>query len=63
MLEAANREIFKKVEILEIFKNLDQFRLLRKLLLNKEQSFMIQNRDIHTIANLDSILNKQKFEV
>ena len=48
---AADMNIQKRLEIFEVFKQLDQFRLLVKLLLNENQSFMLQNRGRQLISN------------
>ncbi len=48
---AADEELSKKIDIFELLKNIDQLRLLTKLLLNENQTFMIQNREIHHIEN------------
>ncbi len=51
LIIAAEEVIGKKSEIFEIWKIIDQLRLLTKLLLNKNQTFMIQNRNFHSIIN------------
>ena len=48
---AAERAIELKTEIFELWKSLDQFRLLIKLIVNESQGFMIQNRGRQLITN------------
>ena len=54
LIVAAETYINKKSEIFEVFRTIDQLRLLSKIILNSNQCFMIQNR------NLQSIINKNK---
>ncbi len=51
LMRACEEEIKTKTEVDYIFKNLDQFRLLKKLLLNESQCFMLENREKHCIYN------------
>jgi len=53
----ADMEISKKFNIISILKKNDQFDLLTKTLLNKNQSFMLKNRDLRNI-----IVNEQNVE-
>ncbi len=50
-MKACEEEIKVKTEVDYIFKSLDQFRLLKKLLLNEVQCFMLENRERHCIYN------------
>jgi len=67
LMLAAEAAIEQKADILEVWKTLDQFRLLIKLVLNESQSFMIQNRGKQLITNelngdicLEEIKNLEK---
>jgi len=51
LMKAAEEELEKKLEITELFKVIDQFRLLKKILLNENQCFMLDNREIQNINN------------
>ena len=57
MLQAATAELGKKVEILEILKLFDQFKLLQQICLNENQCFMIKNRNLLNIVNNRNELN------
>ena len=57
LLILADMEISKKFNIISILKKNDQFDLLTKTLLNKNQSFMLKNRDLRNI-----IVNEQNVE-
>ena len=48
---AAEKAIYFKTKIFEIWKTLDQFRLFIKLILNESQCFMLQNRGKQLITN------------
>ena len=54
LLILADMEISKKFNIISLLKKNDQFDLLTKTLLNKNQTFMLQNRDLRNI-----IVNEQ----
>ncbi len=60
LLKAAEELLDKKSEISEIFNLLDQFRLVKKILLNKNQCFMLENREIHNINNTNSKRQKKE---
>ena len=51
LMNAVNYELDKKLDIIEIIKHKDQFRLFKKLFLNESQCFMINQRDKQTISN------------
>ena len=51
LLVAAEDIIKKKSEVIDLWKSLDQFRLLTKIILNESQCFMIQNRNLQCINN------------
>ena len=57
---AAEKAIEIKTEIFEIWKSLDQFRLLIKLILNESQCFMLQNRGKQLITNEVNLLNNDQ---
>jgi len=50
LLILADMEISKKFNIISMLKKNDQFDLLTKTLLNKNQSFMLKNRDLRNIC-------------
>ena len=47
----ANNLLESKLEIFEIWKNLDQFNLLMKIILNKNQCYMLKNRGLKVLTN------------
>ena len=51
LLKAANKEIDKRLEILDFIKVMDQLRLLQKIILNENQCFMLQNRELHRVID------------
>jgi len=51
LLLTADKDIKNRSEIFEIFKLLDQFKLLLKLFLNESQGYMIKNRGKQEITN------------
>ncbi len=53
LIEAANSVIDQKHEIVELWKSLDQQRLLEKIVLNENQSYMLHNRDKQDIVTND----------
>ncbi len=56
---AAEKELDKKSEIFELWKLMDQVRLLSKLFLNENQLFMLQNRDKKLIINNERVTNEE----
>jgi len=63
---AANKEINRRIEILEYIKMMDQFRLLSKIILNKNQCYMLKNREFHRVIdnklNITSVEEELKLE-
>ncbi len=51
LMKAAEEQLDTKTEITELFKIIDQFRLLKKIFLNENQCFMLDNREIQNIYN------------
>ena len=51
LMEAADVELSNKSDFLNYVKLIDQFRLIKKIILNENQCFMIDNRDLQTIIN------------
>jgi len=51
LISAVNYEIDKKLDLIELVKHMDQFRLFKKLFLNESQCFMLNSRDKMTITN------------
>jgi len=62
MLQAASALLNKKVEILEVLKLNDQFRLMKQIILNESQCFMLANRNLHTIVNNINNLNHKNID-
>jgi len=54
LINLVELEIEKKTNIIEIFKIFSQFQLLKKLLLNENQCYLLENRELHTLANSKS---------
>jgi len=50
LLLQAEKEISKKMDIVHLIKKQDQFDLLTKISLNKNQCFMLKNRDLKSIV-------------
>ncbi len=48
---AAEEVVSNKSEILELWKKLDQVSLLKKIILNENQCYMLNNRDLQTVIN------------
>jgi len=46
----ADYEIVKKLDLIHMFKKHDQWNLLSQIVLNKEQYFMLKNRDLKTLV-------------
>ncbi len=64
LLKAAEELFEKKTEIIELFNFIDQFRLMKKIFLNKNQCFMLENRDTQSINNNNTKrLNKMMYEL
>ncbi len=61
LLIAAETEIENKTEIFEVWKMFDQFRLLKKIVLNESQCFMMKNRAKQLINN-ETIKSNQSNE-
>jgi len=51
LLYLAHDLMQKKIDILELVKFIDQFRLLKKIILNENQCYMLENRENQTIIN------------
>ena len=51
LFTAVNKSIEKRTEIFEFIKIIDQINLILKILLNKNQSFMLQNRELHRVID------------
>ena len=47
------REIDKKIEVLDYFKMMDQFKLLQKIILNENQCYMLRKREIKRIIDTE----------
>jgi len=68
LIKAAEAYISKKSEIFEVFRTIDQLRLLSKIILNANQCFMIQNRSLQSIIHRNkssstfSTIVEEKFE-
>ncbi len=45
LLNATDREIEKKIEITDLLRMLDQFRLVKKIIMNESQCYMMKKRD------------------
>jgi len=54
LIKAAGREYLKKTEIIDLWRNIDQLKILIKLVLNESQSFMLKNKGLKNIVNKDS---------
>ena len=50
-MEAVDGELSNKADFLNYVKLITQFGLMKKILLNESQCFMIENRDLQTIVN------------
>jgi len=49
-------------DIVEFFKVLNQQRLLKKLLLNENQCYLLDNRELHTLTNNKGIEEDKEIE-
>ncbi len=50
-MKAAEEEMKEKFNIISFFKNLDQLRVLKKIILNEPQCYMLKNIDKYLISN------------
>ncbi len=51
LLKAGEREVEKKIEVLDLIRMMDQFRLIKKLILNENQCHMLANREMTNIID------------
>ncbi len=51
LFKVAEEEIKEKSDFINLMKTIDQLRLLRKLILNESQNFMLENREKHFATN------------
>ena len=51
LINLSETKLEKYFDIVELFKVLNQFRLLKKLLLNENQCYLLENRELHTLVN------------
>jgi len=51
LINHAEAETSKKFDIIEVFKQFNQLRLLKKLLLDKNQCYLLDNRELHSLTN------------
>ncbi len=58
LMKAAEEELKEKFDIFSFFKSLEQITLLRKILLNESQSFMLKNTDLPIMVAFDSSRRK-----
>lgn len=61
----AKREVQKRIEALHVLKIIDQFNLIKKLLLNKNQCYMLEKRERSKVINFEikSVLEEnQEFD-
>ena len=49
--KAVNKEIDKRLEILDFINVIEQLRLFKKIFLNENQCYMLQNRELHRIID------------
>jgi len=59
LINLAEKELNKKLDIVELCKNFNQFRLLKKLLLNKNQCYLLENRELNSLTIVKSIPNEE----
>jgi len=73
LINHAETETSKKFDIIEVFKLFNQLRLLKKLLLDKNQCYLLDNRELHslthnkiettdTIQDLNQIIETENFD-
>ena len=65
LFQASKHEIDKQIEIVDLIRMKNQFKLVQKILLNENQSFMLQKRELHRVIDTkimtcedENILNK-----
>ena len=51
LIKNAEAEISKKFDVIENLKSQNQMRLLKKLLLNENQCYLLENRELHILNN------------
>jgi len=54
LINHAEKELEKKFDVIEVFKLFNQLRVIKKLLLNENQCFLLENRGMHTLTNSKS---------
>jgi len=54
LINHAEKELEKKFDVIEVFKLFNQLRVITKLLLNENQCFLLENREMHTLTNSKS---------
>ena len=59
LYEASKKEINKKIDIEDLLKVKDQFKLLQKIILNENQCYMLKKRELHRIID-SKIINSQQ---
>ena len=57
---ASNREISRKTDALDLIKLTDQFKLIKKIILNENQCFMLQKRGLKEIINTKIISEEEE---
>jgi len=63
LISSVDTELDKKCDFVEITKSLDQLRLLKKVILNKGQCLILNNRDLKIVtekAEEQNVVNKEK---
>ena len=51
LFKESQKEIEKRIQILDYIKLVDQFKLIQKIILNKNQCYMLQKRELHRIID------------
>jgi len=51
LFKKSEKEIEKRIQILDYIKLVDQFKLLQKIILNKNQCYMLKKRELHRIID------------
>ncbi len=59
MFNTARLELYKKTQIVDMIKFIDEVNLLKKIFLNEQQCFMIENGDLQTIVNYEPDKKKE----
>ena len=62
LINMVETELTKKCDFVQIVKSLDQFRLIKKIILNEGQCLMLNNRDFKILTQ-DSITNHDKKDI